>query len=84
MPRSTAQPVTRYRVAVRFSATSSTRPSGGDVPMPSGRGDPGGSRKLTRERAWSRPPRLEGGPSATMWPAAITATRSARNCASSM
>src|ERR1035437_56534 len=45
---------------------------------------PAGSRNRTRGRAWSRPPRVAGVPSATILPEAITATRLARYWASSM
>ena len=43
-----------------------------------------GSRNRITVRIVSRPPSVDGGPSATISPRAITATRSARNCASSM
>ena len=49
-----------------------------------GQGRPGGEPEADPGLAWSRPPMLEGGPRATIRPAAMTATRSARNWASSM
>ena len=79
------EPTTGFDPTARRSAWSSTALSPSTaVTGSSPTVTPGGRWKRMRAAAGPRPPMVSGVPSATITPALMTATRSARLCASSM